>query len=38
MATWVFWRTVTNVSRTISITDSNAPDSLDRFYRARLLP
>jgi hypothetical protein len=34
LATWTFWQTVTNTSRTISITDSNAPGFAQRVYRA----
>ena len=34
LAAWTFWQTVTNTSRTISITDSNVPAFSQRFYRA----
>jgi hypothetical protein len=34
LAAWTFWQSVTNTSRTISITDSNAPGFPQRFYRA----
>jgi len=34
LALWTFWQTITNTSRTISITVSNATGFAQRFYRA----